>query len=92
VALESLDQFHQMHRYALLKHDLLTSGMFAIDGTGLRHSDRHVVILQQVGAAPPCVVDWRVQGPGQELAARREMVEQLRAALGPAAIRWLLHG
>jgi hypothetical protein len=90
VELESLEQFRQEHRYALLKHDLLTSGMFAIDGTGLRHSDRHVVILQQVGTAPPFVVDWRVQGPGQELAAGREMVEHLRADLGPAAIRWLL--
>jgi hypothetical protein len=90
VEIESLDQFREVHRYALLKHDLLTSGMFAIDGTGLRHSDRHVVILQQVGAAAPFVVDWRVQGPGKELAAGREMVEQLRADLGPAAIRWLL--
>ena len=90
VELESLDRFREVHRYALLKHDLLTSGMFAIDGTGLRNSDRHVVILQQVGAAPPFVVDWRVQGPGRELAAGREMVEQLRADLGPAAIRWLL--
>ena len=90
VEIESLDQFRQAHRYALLKHDLLTSGVFAIDGTGLRNSDRHVVILQQAGPAPPFVVDWRVQGPGRELAAGREMVEQLRADLGPAAIRWLL--
>ena len=90
VEVESLDRFRQAHRYALLKHDLLTSGIFAIDGTGLRNSDRHVVILQQAGAGPPFVVDWRVQGPGQELAAGREMVEQLRADLGPAAIRWLL--
>lgn len=90
IEVESLEQFRQKHRYALLKHDLLTSGMFAIDGTGLRHSDRHVVILQQVGPGPPFVVDWRVRGPGQELAAGKEMVEQLRADLGPAAIRWLL--
>jgi hypothetical protein len=90
VKIESLDQFRQLHHCALLQYDLLTSGVFAIDGTGLRHSDRHVVILQQAGRAPPFVVDWRVQGPGQELAAGREMVAQLRADLGPAAIRWLL--
>jgi hypothetical protein len=85
-----LERFREAHRGALLRHDLLRSGVFAIDGTGLRHSDRHVVILQQVGVEPPLVVDWRVQGPGQELAAGREMVSQLRADLGPAAIRWLL--
>lgn len=90
VDLASLDRFREAHRRALLTHDLLQSGMFAIDGTGLRHSDRHVVALQQVGTAPPFVVDWRIQGPGQELAAGREMVAQLRADLGPAAIRWLL--
>jgi hypothetical protein len=63
VDLESLDRFREAHRKALLKHDVLQSGVFAIDGTGLRHSDRHVVILQQAGASPPFVVDWRVQGP-----------------------------
>jgi hypothetical protein len=90
VDLESLDRFREAHRKALLKHDVLQSGVFAIDGTGLRHSDRHVVILQQAGASPPFVVDWRVQGPGQELAAGREMVSRLRADLGAAGIRWLL--
>ena len=90
VDLESLDRFREAHRSALLKHDLLQSGVYAIDGTGLRHSDRHVVILQQGGAAPPFVVDWRVQGPGQELSAGQEMVSRLRTDLGPAAIRWLL--
>jgi hypothetical protein len=90
VEVASLHRFWQVHRYALLVHDLLCSGVYALDGTGLRHSDRHLVILQQAGAAPPFVVDWRVQGPGQELAAGREMVAQLRADLGPAAIRWLL--
>jgi len=90
VKVESLERFREVHRRALLKHDLLTSGVFAIDGTGLRHSDRHVVVLQQAGKAPPFLVDWCVQGPGQELAAGREMVERLRADLGPAGIRWLL--
>jgi hypothetical protein len=90
VDLESLDRFREAHRNALLKHDLLRSGVYAIDGTGLRHSDRHVVILQQAGVSPPFVVDWRVQGPGQELAAGRDMVGRLRADLGPAAMRWLL--
>ena len=86
----SLDRFREAHRRALLAHDLLQGGVFAVDGTRLRHSDRHVVVLQQAGAAPPFLVDWRIQGPGQELAAGREMVEQLRADLGPAAMRWLL--
>ena len=90
VELESLDRFREVHRQALLRHDLLQSGVFAIDGTRLRHSDRHVVVLQQAGAAPPFLVDWRVQGPGRELAAGREMVAQLRADLGAADIRWLL--
>ena len=87
VEVASLGRFREAHRYALLVHDLLRSGVYALDGTGLRHSDRHLVILQQAGAAPPFVVDWRVRGPGQELAAGREMVAQLRADLGPAAIR-----
>jgi len=90
VEVGSLGRYRETHRGALLAHDVLQGGVFAIDGTGLRHSDRHVVILQQAGAAPPFVVDWRVQGPGQELAAGREMVDQLRADLGAAAIRWLL--
>lgn len=90
VEVGSLERFREEHRCALLEHDLLQSGVYALDGTGLRHSDRHLVILQQAGAAPPFVVDWRVQGPGQELAAGREMVAQLRADLGAAAIRWLL--
>jgi hypothetical protein len=86
----SLGHFRETHRHGLLVHDLLYSGVFTLDGTGLRHSDRHIVVLQQAGAAPPFVVDWRVQGPGQELAAGREMVARLRADLGSAAIRWLL--
>ncbi|HIE54340.1 MAG TPA: hypothetical protein EYP90_04020 [Chromatiaceae bacterium] len=90
ITVGSLEGFREAHRRALLEHDLLQSGVFALDGTGLRHSDRHVVILQQAGAGPPFVVDWRVRGPGQELAAGREMVAQLRADLGPATIRWLL--
>lgn len=90
VQIASLERFREAHRGALLRHDLLRSGVFAIDGTGLRHSDRHVVALQQAGAEPPFVVDWRVQGPGQELAAARDMVARLLADLGPAAIRWLL--
>ena len=90
VDLTSLDRFRETHRRALLAHDVLQSGVFAMDGTGLRHSDRHVVMLQQAGEASPFVVDWRVQGPGRELAAGRDMVAQLLADLGPAAIRWLL--
>jgi hypothetical protein len=86
----SLGRFREEHRGALLREDLLRSGVFAIDGTGLRHRNRQVVILQQAGSEPPFVVDWRVGEPGQELAAAREMVGQLRADLGPAAIRWLL--
>jgi len=38
----------------------------AIDGMGLRNSDKHVVILQQAGDAPPFIANWRVQGPGKE--------------------------
>jgi len=90
VELASLDRFWKAHRLALLKHDLLQSGVYALDGTGLRGSDLHVAMLQQAGGGPAFVVDWRIQGPGQELAAGREMVERLRADLGPAAIRWLL--
>ena len=81
IEVESLERFRQEHRGALIAQDLLQSGVYALDGTGLRHSDRHVVILQQAGAGPPFVVDWRVQGPGQELAAGRDMVAQLRADL-----------
>ena len=65
--------------------------MFAIYGTGLRHRDRHGVILRQAGKdAPPFIANWRVQGPGQELAAGREMVQELQAELGAEQIEWLL--
>lgn len=74
----------------LIDHGLLTSGVFLIDGTGLRGSDRHLVILQQGGSAPPFVVNWRVRGPGKELEAGRIMVEELRQKVGAEAIRWLL--
>ena len=45
----SLAAFRPAYLRALGAHDLLASGTFAIDGTGLRHSDAHVVILQHVG-------------------------------------------
>jgi hypothetical protein len=90
VVVESLSKFRDVHRQALIQHHLLTSGTFAIDGTGLRNSDRHVVILQQVGDGIPFIANWRVQGPGQELAAGRDMVAELQAELGPEAIEWLL--
>jgi hypothetical protein len=90
VDLESLADFRDAHRQALIREQLLSGGIFGIDGTGLRNSDRHVVILQQVGGAIPFIANWRVQGPGQELAAGREMVAELQAELGPEAIKWLL--
>lgn len=91
VNVESLAAFRATHRRALLAHDLVSGGTFAIDGTGLRHRDQHVVILQQVGAeSEPFIVNWRVQGPGQELAAGREMVAELQAELGAEHIEWLL--
>jgi hypothetical protein len=91
VNVESLADFRAAHRQALLAHELVSGGIFAIDGTGLRQRDEHVVILQQAGPdVPPFIVDWRVQGPGQELAAGREMVQELRAALGAEQIEWLL--
>ena len=90
VDIESLDDFREEHSQALVEHDLLTSGIFAIDGTGLRNSDRHVVILQQAGDEPPFIANWRVQGPGKELAAGRAMVDELLEDLGSEAIKWLL--
>jgi hypothetical protein len=90
VQVPSLGDFRQAHRRALIAHHLLDGGTFAIDGTGLRHSDRHVVILQQVGDEIPFIANWRVQGPGQELVAGREMVAELQAELGAAGIDWLL--
>lgn len=90
VDVDSLADFRQAHMEALIDHDLLTSGIFLMDGTGLRGSDRHLVVLQQGGRAPPFIVNWRVQGPGKELAAGRIMVEEVRQKLGADAIRWLL--
>ena len=90
VDLESLCDFREAHRQALIRQQLLSGGTFAIDGTGLRNSDRHVVILQQVGDEIPFIANWRVQGPGQELAAGREMVAELQAELGSDVIEWLL--
>lgn len=86
----SLDAFRETHMDGLIDHGLLTSGIFLIDGTGLRGSDRHLVIMQQGGSAPPFIINWRVQGPGKELEAGRAMVEELREKVGAEAIRWLL--
>jgi hypothetical protein len=90
VNIASLHAFREAHMEALIDHALLTSGIFLIDGTGLRGSDRHVVILQQGGSAAPFIINWRVTGPGKELEAGRVMVEELRQKLGVKAIQWLL--
>jgi hypothetical protein len=90
IKIESLGAFREAHMEGLIDHDSLTSGIFLIDGTGLRGSDRHVVILQQGGSAPPFIVNWRVQGPGKELEAGRAMVEEVQQKMGAEAIRWLL--
>lgn len=57
VDVNSLGDFREQHSRALAEHDLLNSGVFAIDGTGLRNSDRHVVILQQAGDEPPFIAN-----------------------------------
>jgi hypothetical protein len=90
VGLQSVWRFRASHRQALGEHELLDSGVFLLDGTGLRHSDRHVVVLQQGGRGPPFIVDWRVQGPGRELAAGRVMVEHLLETVGAEGVNWLL--
>jgi hypothetical protein len=90
VEIPSLARFRRAHLHALAVHGLLSGGVYAIDGTGMRNKDMHIVILQQAGTAPPFIANWRVQGPGQELAAGREMVAELCAELGPEAIKWLL--
>jgi hypothetical protein len=90
VEIESLERFREAHQRALVEHGLVQGGTFAVDGTGLRHSDRHVVILQQLSGVAPFIVDWRVQGPGQELAAGRDMVAQLQEMIGAENIGWLL--
>ena len=90
VDVASLGEFRNAHRRDLIQHQLLAGGTFAIDGTGLRHSDQHVVIMQQVGEGEPFIANWRVQGPGQELAAGREMVAELQAEVGAEAIEGLL--
>ena len=87
---ESLAVFRDGHGEALAEHGLIQGGTYAIDGTGLRNSDRHVVILQQLGGGAPFIIDWRGQGPGKELAAGREMVAQLSKRIGAENIRWLL--
>jgi hypothetical protein len=90
VKVESLADFRTVHRQAVVKSGVLESGVYAMDGTGLRHSDYHVIVLQQAGKAAPLIVDWRVQGPGQELAAGREMVDELISAVGRDGLDWLL--
>jgi hypothetical protein len=90
VKIESLSCFREAHQQALVEHKLVQGGTFAVDGTGLRHSHRHVVILQQLSGMAPFIVDWRVQGPGRELAAGREMVAQLKEMIGAEHIDWLL--
>ena len=90
VVLESLATFRDRHRGSLAEHHLIQGGIYGIDGTGLRNSDRHVVILQQLSDRAPFIADWRVQGPGRELAAGQQMVAQLKEMIGAENIRWLL--
>jgi hypothetical protein len=90
VKIESLDTFREAHMEGLIDHDLLTSGIFLIDGTGLRGSDRHVVILQQ-GEVLRLSSSTGVC-KARERNSRRDalMVEELQQKMGAEAIRWLL--
>jgi hypothetical protein len=89
---ESLDAFRASHLQALAAHELLTGGVFAVDGTGLRNSDRHLVTVQQIGTeVPPFIVNWRVvESVGQEVTVGREMVAELIELVGPQGVDWLL--
>ncbi len=90
VVVDSLSDFRDEHQAAFGGQDLLRSGEFVVDGTGLKGSDRHVVVLQQVGEeVPPFIPNWRIQGPGQELAAGKEMVEELVEECGRETVEWL---
>jgi len=65
-------------------------GVYAIDGTGISGTEYKLVIMQSLTAKKRFVVNWRVQGPGSELTAGKEMVEEVLETAGPGAISLLL--
>jgi len=90
VQVDSLDQFRTAHIRSLFEHNLVEGSVYAIDGTGIAGTDYKVVIMQNLTAGKQFVVNWRVQGPGSELAAGREMVEEIIEIAGPQAVSLLL--
>jgi hypothetical protein len=90
VQMDSLDEFRTAHIRSLFEHRAVEGGVYAIDGTGITGTDYKVVIMQNLTAGKQFVVNWRVQGPGSELPAGREMVEEIIAIAGAQAISLLL--
>ena len=90
VQVDSLDDFRKAHIRSLFEHDIVVGGIYAIDGTGISGTDDKVVIMQNLTAAKHFVVNWRLQGLGSELAAGREMVEEIIEIAGEQAISLLL--
>lgn len=90
--IDSLGAFRREHMAGFGAHELLTGGIFSLDGTGLANKDQHLVVLQQIGQdVPPFIVNWRiVESAGEELTVGREMVEELMEVVGPEVIDWLL--
>jgi hypothetical protein len=90
VQVDSLDEFRKAHIRSLFEHKAVAGGVYAIDGTGITGTDYKVVIMQNLTAGKQFVVNWRVQGLGSELAAGREMVDEIIELAGAQAISLLL--
>jgi hypothetical protein len=90
VQVNSLDEFRTAHIRSLFERDVVEGSVYAIDGTGITSTGYKVVIMQNLTAGKQFVVNWRVQGLGSELAAGREMVEEIIEIAGPQAISLLL--
>lgn len=90
VKVASLEAFRRAHITSLFRHKVVEGGVYAIDGTGISGTEYKLVIMQSLTAKKRFVVNWRVQGPGSELTAGKEMVEEVLETAGPGAISLLL--
>jgi hypothetical protein len=90
VKVKSLEAFRRAHITSLFRHKVVEGGVYAIDGTGISGTDYKLVIMQNLTAQKHFVVNWRVQGPGSELTAGKEMVEEILELAGAGAVSLLL--
>lgn len=94
IDLDSLAEFRRRCMGTLFERGLVKGKIYAVDGSGLG-TDLRVVGLLNVHRECPLWINWRVRTgneseKGQEASVVLDMVDEVRAIAGPAAIEWLL--